>query len=135
MTRWRMAGITVGVAAIFWAGVAAQQEVQSRPGPGTGLMNVNVVNHPAVTAAQSGEWQMAVTNVPNVRLANAVVVTAVQAPRFITTSRTYVITWATGEKERIVPREMLDNGWIRVEHAPGDKWINLESARSIEEAK
>jgi hypothetical protein len=134
MDRRRLGMLLAGTVAVTWVGLSAQQEMQPRPGPGTGVMNVAVVNHPAVTAAQSGEWRMSVANVADVRVANTVA-TTLMVPRFVQTGRMYAITWATGEREQITVRELGEDGWIRVDQSPGSRWVNLGTARAIEDRR
>jgi hypothetical protein len=124
-------GLLAGAfAAVVWAGVSAQQEMQSRPGPGSGVMNVSVVNHPAVTAAQSGEWRVSIDNVPDVRVANTAKV-SVKLPDFVARGRNYLVIWTAGESEKISVREVGEDGWVQVESA-NPRWVNLREARSIE---
>ncbi|HVL66526.1 MAG TPA: hypothetical protein VM364_04600 [Vicinamibacterales bacterium] len=125
----------VGVAAVvLWAGVAAQQEVRPRPGFGSGIMDVNVVNHPAVTAAQSGPWHVAVSNAPDVRVTNVATV-AVVSPSFLRVGLSYVVTWRAGETETVTISEIAYNGWVRVQTAGRTRWVNLSTARAVEEGR
>jgi hypothetical protein len=134
MNRSHLAVVALLAGAVLWVGTSAQQEVQTRPGPGSGLMNVNVLNRPAVLAEQIGEWQVSISRMPDVRIANTATV-AVQSPLFATTGSKYVVTWAAGETERIAITGVGEGGWVQVENpGRGKRWINLSNARSIEEA-
>jgi hypothetical protein len=123
----------MGVAALLWVAVSAQQEMSPRPGPGSGLMNVSVTNTPSVTVAnspavqQQGEWRVAINNTPSVR------VTEVPSPGFLRTGARYEITWVDGTSETVTISSIATNGWIEVERSR--RWINLTSARSIAEAR
>jgi hypothetical protein len=128
---------TLGAAALLWVAVSAQQEMQPRPGPGSGIMNVtgsvSVENTPAVTVAntpavrQEGDWRVAINNTPSVR------VTEVPSPGFLRTGGRYEITWVDGTRETVTVSSIATNGWIEVERSR--RWINLTSARSIAEAR
>lgn len=129
MKRTGQAILAGTLAAAVWVGVSAQQEMQSRPGPGSGVMNVNVVNHPAVTAAQNGEWRVAIDNVPTVRLASPARV-SVNVPEFVVKGRTYLVTWSDGTSETITVQEISEDGWIQI--SGKTRWVNLGTARAID---
>src|SRR5215203_3469095 len=126
MNRMRLGLLAGAFAAVVWVGVSAQQEMQSRPGPGSGVTNVSVVNHPAVTAAQSGEWRVAIDNVPEVRVTNTPKV-SVKLPDFVVRGRNYLVIWTAGESEKITVREIAEDGWVQVESANA-RWVNLRAA-------
>ena len=121
-----VAAVLVGV------GVAAQQEMLPRPGPGSGVTPVS----------QRGPWDVAINNTPTVRVENAI---AVKAPPFATNGD-FEVTWPNGDKELLTfivsaaaARGKLDRpetsgeGWIEVRNAKGGRrWINLANARSVE---
>ena len=140
--------ITVGafvIAIATWSQLGAQQEMLSRPGPGSGVT--------PVAAAQRGDWQVAVSNTPSVHVANSVQV-QMRGPVFLK-NRTYKVTWPNGDEERLtmiaVPDaradrnpdrlperspEMAGDGWAEVQTSNGiRRWINILAARSIEEAR
>jgi hypothetical protein len=121
------------VAAIALAGAAfvtvgAQQEVQSRPGFGSGVMDVRVVNHPAVTAAQSGAWEVGLSRPADARIIGMPHVT-MASPSFIRTNVSYRVTWSATESETVKITEAGGGGWVEVN---GARWINLDQARSVE---
>lgn len=137
MTGVHGAGLAAGaviVATVLWTGIEAQQEVLPKPGFGSGVMSVNVVNHPAVTAAQSGEWRVTVGNVATVRLAEAATV-RVAGPLFAARGSRYTVTWAAGETETITVSDIAEDGWVRVENTGRQRWVNLRHARAVEEAR
>ena len=121
--------LAVTLAGMVWVGLSAQQEMQSRPGPGSGVMNVNVVNHPAVTAAQNGEWRVAIDNVPTVRLAAPARV-SINVPEFVVKGRTYQVSWSDGTNETITVQEISEDGWIQI--SGRTRWVNLGTARAVE---
>ena len=122
------------VTGALWAGVSAQQEMQARPGPGSGVMNVNVINHPAVTAAQSGEWQVSLTRPADVRITNNPNITVSNA-YFLARGTAYRITWSGEERETVTVTEVGGGGWVQVQSAGARRWINVSIARVIEEAR
>ena len=120
--------ISLCAAALLWVAVSAQQELYTRPGPGSGVTNVtgsvSIANVPNVRATQDGDWRVAVANVPGVR------VTEVPSPAFIRAGSTYEIIWMDGSKESVTISGIGANGWLDV--AGGRRWINLAGARSVE---
>lgn len=116
---------SLALAAMVWSGVAAQQqEMQARPGPGSGVTrvtgSVDIGEMPDVHALQRGEWRVGITGVPEVRVAG---------PAFIRLSGRYEITWQGGERESVSVAEVSANGWVRVANS---RWVNLGYARSVE---
>ena len=115
---------SLAFAAAVWSGVSAQQEMQARPGPGSGITrvagSVTIDEMPDVSAKQRGEWRVGITGVPDVRIAG---------PTFIRQGGRYEVTWPNGEKESVLVAEAGANGWIRVER---NRWVNLEHARAVE---
>jgi hypothetical protein len=124
---------TLAAAALLWVAVSAQQEMSPRPGPGSGVMKVKVTNTPEVMVTntpavqQHGPWQVAINNTPSVK------VTEVPAPGFLRTGARYRITWVDGSTDIVTISSISTNGWIEVERSR--RWINLTSARSIEEVR
>ena len=135
MNRWHVVVIGCMAGALVWTGVAAQQEVLSRPGPGTGLSSVNVVNRPAVAAEQSGEWQVAISRMPDVRISNTMPV-SVQLPRFAGKGK-YLVIWTNGQTETVNVIDVGEDGWVQAANSvrSGPRWLNLRMAREIEELK
>ena len=150
--------IIIGAAALVgtgWAQLVAQQQPQqemlSRPGPGSGITR----------SAQHGDWEVAISNTPTVRVANMPPV-QVRGPMFLR-NRTYKVVWPNGDEERLTmisvpdPRladrsperpdragerfpersaEVIADTWAEVQTASGNRrWINLTAARSIEETR
>lgn len=118
-------------AGVLWAGVPVQQETRTTPGFGSGLTKVvgtvDIGNTPDVQAAQRGEWRVAVSNSPTVVVATA---------DFVRKDARYSIIWGTGEREQVTVAEAAPGGWVEVSR-PGSlkRWINLASARSIEQVR
>ena len=117
------------LAGVTWT--AAQQEVQSRPGPGSGVMDVRVINHPAVTAAQSGAWEVGLSRPADARIIGMPNVT-VSRPYFIQLNTAYRVTWSAADSEEVTITEAGGGGWVKVK---GSRWINLDQARSVEVAR
>ena len=115
-------------------GLAAQQEMLPRPGPGSGVTPVS----------QRGSWEVAINNTPTVRIANAI---DVKGPAFLRNGR-HEVTWANGDRETVTITSVVETArdsrhadrrpdttqdlWVEVQTSNGKRWINLASARSIE---
>lgn len=137
MNRTRAFGVVIAavVVSALWAGVEAQQEMRSRPGPGSGIMEVSVVNHPAVTAAQSGEWRVSLADTADVRITNTPSV-VLDSPSFLTRGSSYRVTWENEQTETVKVVFVRPNGWVQVENSGArSRWINLNNARAVEEAR
>lgn len=123
--------IAICAAAGMWAALSAQQELFTKPGPGSGITNVtgtvSIANIPNVRATQDGEWRVAVGNTPTVRVAE------VPAATFLRAGSRYEITWTDGMTETVTVGTMAANGWIEVD--TGHRWININSARAVSAAK
>jgi heme/copper-type cytochrome/quinol oxidase subunit 2 len=140
-------GSVVAVAVVgILVGLAAGQATQPRPGPGSGVMpiegtvtvtnipgvavtntpGVTISNTPTVLARQSGDWKVAVSALPAVRLA---------APTFLREGRTYRFTWPSGQQDELAVKSISD-GWLfgdRVEGgARAARWVNPAMAVAIE---
>ena len=140
--------IVIGALAIAvtgWTQLGAQQqEMLSRPGPGSGITR----------SAQHGDWEVAISNTPTVRVANTLPV-QLRGPVFLR-NRSYKVVWPNGDEERLtmisVPdqrvadraserlpersAEAMADTWAEVQTASGNRrWINLMAARSIEETR
>lgn len=112
-----VAGSAVALAA--WVGVSAQQEMLPRPGPGSGVTPVRVVEEPIVRLAKESQ----------VRVLEPLSI-SIRPPSFVTGGDQIEITWATGEVERVTVGGVLEGGWIAV-GSDGGRYVNLGSARSI----
>jgi hypothetical protein len=126
-------------AALLTAGVGGfvfAQETQRLPGFGSGILKVegtvDVGNTPLVLAHQSGEWKMVVANQPDVRVVNVAAV-SIAPPDFVRKGGRYEVTWATGDRQLIQVVQMAPGGWVRVEAGPRLRWLNLSSARAVDE--
>ena len=134
--------ITVGalaIALVAWTHLGAQQEMLPRPGPGSGITGVS----------QKGEWSVAISNTPSVRIANPI---QVRGPIFLTRGA-YRVTWPNGDAEMVTliatavetqrtgdrigerSTELVTDGWVEVQSNGRRRWINLMAARSIEEGR
>jgi hypothetical protein len=126
-TRFMTAG--AASAALLATTLAAYQQTQPRPGPGSGIMTVagtvDIGRMPPVAATQQGEWRMVVTNAP----------TVVVAPlAFVKAGGRYRITWTDGATEIVNVVQAEPGGWVRIaDDAP--TWINLAAARSVTSVK
>jgi hypothetical protein len=119
------------------AGVATERQTQRMPGPGSGIVplsgTVEIGNTPMVKATQQGDWKVTLGSQADVRVTNTPLV-SIAAPDFLKKGGRYSITWATGEQESIVVTQ-AGTGWVRTERDGRVRWVNLASARTIEEAR
>jgi hypothetical protein len=135
MHKALVAGTLLAIAAAAWVNAQGQQF----PGPGSGIMNVagtvNIGNRPGVTAAQEGDWKVAIANAPEVRVSNTPTVALAPLP-FLKTGTRYEVTWSASEREVIAITTLGGGSWIRVAADGGQRarWLNLALARSVAEA-
>jgi hypothetical protein len=127
-------GVVVAVVALYLAR-STHGQVQSVPGPGTGVVTVQGVVDvralPPIDVGQRGDWKMSLANVADVRVVNTP--TVVAAPlAFLKVGGKYDITWPAGDRETIGVAQLGSGGWVRA--AGGrQRWLNLSVARAIEE--
>ena len=109
------------LAATAWVALSAQQEMLPRPGPGSGITPVRVVEEPIVRLAKGAE----------VRVLDPVYV-AMRPLAFAAKGRTLEITWPTGEIDRVTVAGVVDGEWVEVGSSGGEtRYINLGTARSV----
>lgn len=112
------------------------QQTQRLPGPGSGIVDVAVVNEPGVTqrgewrVGQQGEWRMAQQGDWRVDVTGSVVATP-SMPSLVTVNRAYTIFWDHANAERVIVREIHPSGWARVDLGKTQRWVNLTRAASI----
>jgi hypothetical protein len=130
-TMWTKVGTicAIAVAAVLWVRPSVGQ-VQPMPGPGSGIVTVkgtvNLGDVPPVNVTQLGEWKVAVTSAP----------AAVIAPLpFIKMGGRYQVVWNASEQEVVRITQLGTAGWFRVETAQKTLWLNLNTARSVEELR
>lgn len=118
MSNKVMAAIALTTAVLVWIGVSAQQEMLSRPGPGSGIMDVRG------TVSIAGVTEVRLGHVPSVTLTG---------PSFLEKGSRYVVTWPVGEPEHVtVVSTGEGSGWVQVRSQRGPRWINLNAARAVE---
>ncbi|HEY7497970.1 MAG TPA: hypothetical protein VH740_05645 [Vicinamibacterales bacterium] len=129
--------VTTGSAAVLaFAALVSMKpsgpQVQPMPGPGSGVVTVTgkveIANANAldVSASQRGDWKVAVTALPTVVLAPL---------PFVKAGARYEVVWQGGEKEQLRVVQPAAGEWAQVESTGGKRarWINLATARSVEE--
>jgi hypothetical protein len=113
---------------IAGAGALAGQEVFQTPRAGTGAVTVmgmvDIGAMPDVVTRQAGEWMVSVDRMPAV---------SVSGPEFVRTGVRYLVTWTDGTSERVRVAQVGTGAWVRIEHASGQRWVNLSMARSVED--
>jgi hypothetical protein len=129
------AGVLMAVAALCWAR-STDGQVQSVPGPGSGIVTVqgevDVRRLPPIDAGQRGDWKVSLANVPDVRVVNTPTVTA--APlAFLKAGGRYAVTWPAGDTQRIGVAELGSGGWVRAAGQGRQLWLNLATAKAIQE--
>jgi hypothetical protein len=127
--------LVLSVIAMLWVATSAN-EPQRVPGPGSGVVRVEgtveIGNAPMVNATQNGPWKMSLTNVPDVRVVNTAAVSLAPLD-FIKTGKRYAITWPGGERDVIAVTQVTTGGWVRVQGAGQQRWMNVSLARAVEE--
>lgn len=128
MSRRVVFAVVVGVAGVCVA-LSARQATQQVPGPGTGIVAVRgvveIANVPSVNAVQQGDWRVisSIATMPPVTVA---------AAEFLRRGGRYTIVWTAGERETVTIEQIAAGGWVRVASGRA-RWINLASARTVEE--
>jgi len=128
-------GVLIAVAGLLCVRSSAGQ-VQPVPGPGTGIVTVSgtvdVGNVPSVNAGQRGDWKVAVSNAPDVRVVNTPTV-AIAPVQFLKAGSRYEIVWSAGDREVIGVAQLGSEGWVRVNGGGRRRWVNIAAARAVEE--
>lgn len=134
--RMRVALGVTALATVLGVVAYAQQETQRLPGFGTGIVKVegtvDIGNMPLVLAHQSGEWKITIANAPDVRVVSTPDV-SLAAPAFLKKDNRYEITWSTGDRQVIRVVQVAPGGWIKVDGGARERWVNLASARAVDE--
>lgn len=139
MKSFAIVFVSLAGAGLVWSAVSAQQQSQPRPGPGSGITtiegSVQISNTPDVR----------VSNTPDVRISNTPAVSVKDLPpvtgaplAFIRKNTRYLVLWSTGESERVTVVEAGQNGWVLAaarDEGSRPRWVNLATARSVEEAR
>jgi hypothetical protein len=126
----RVLRIAVGILfALLLTGVATGDgQSQRLPGPGTGVVDVSVVNDARVNAAQHGDWRVAQQGDWRVGVQGTVATLPAMPPSL--RSGKYVVRWpGQTETEELTVHELHPSGWART----GRRWVNLATAVSLEE--
>lgn len=112
---------------------AQRGATQPFPGPGSGVVDVNVVNDLRVIqqgewrAVQLGEWRVAQQGDWRVGVQGNVTTVPMALPFFKVGSR-YTFQWAEHWFETGTVREMHASGWVRLD----SRWVNPANAIAIE---
>jgi hypothetical protein len=137
----RKTAIAVAVAALAIAAgalsIPASGQVQSAPGPGSGVVSVTgrvEVADGMIRASQLGDWRILVANAPDVRVVNTATVARAPLP-FLKQGARVLVTWQDGSTETVRLGQLAGGGWAQTETAGRTRWLNLDGARYVEEAK
>jgi hypothetical protein len=117
-------------AGILWVGLSAQQEMPSKPGPGSGITRVVGEVKIADTANVRVVGEVKLANPANVRVVDMPPI-SVANPSFVRKGSRYVVTWNDGGTETINVVDVAQDGWVEVE-ARRSRWVNLRAARAVE---
>lgn len=114
--------------------VATVGQTQRLPGPGSGVVDVNVINDARVTAAQSGEWRVTQLGTWAVTQQGAWRVTLQDTmPSLLKPGRRLEVRWPGREPEMITVTDVHSSGWALARSADGKiRWVNLPAAISID---
>jgi hypothetical protein len=114
--------------ALLLTGVATGDgQSQRLPGPGTGVVDVSVVNDARVNAVQHGEWRVAQQGDWRVGVQGTVATLPAMPPNL--RSGKYVVRWpGHTTTEELTVHELHPSGWARA----GGRWVNLAAAVSLE---
>ncbi len=127
--------VLVAVAGLHYAQSTAGQ-VQPVPGPGTGIVTVqgevDVRRLPPIDVGQRGDWRVSLPNGADVRVVNTPTV-AIALPPFLRAGGRYEVTWPGGERGDVHARA-AGNQRVGARGGEGrERWLNLSTARTIEE--
>ena len=108
--------------------VATGQQTQRLPGPGSGIVDVEVVKEALVAAAQRGEWRVGQQGDWRVQ---GTVATLPSMPRFLKVGGVYAVRGPSLEMVATV-RELHESGWALVsDELRQEHWINLATMSSV----
>ena len=134
--RIGIAAAVLLAAAGLWRAQSASGQVQSTPGFGSGVVQVrgtvDIGRLPPVDVGQRGDWKVSLATAADTRVVNTPSVT-LALPPFVAEGGRYVVTWANGEREGLVVRQ-VSGAWVRAAADGPPRWVNLSSARAIEQA-
>jgi hypothetical protein len=127
--------VLVSVAGLHLARSTAGQ-VRPVPGAGTGIVTVqgevDVRQLPPLEVGQRGEWRVSLANAADVRVVNTPAVASAPPP-FLRAGGRYEVTWPGGERETFTLAQPGTSGWVRAASEGRERWLNLSTARTIQE--
>jgi hypothetical protein len=128
----RTAGVVL--ACVVFADVATSdgQQGQKLPGPGTGVVDVQVVRETEVAAAQRGDWRVGQHGEWRIGVTGPVA-TLPAVPPIVHVGSTYAVRGPSLELV-VTVRQLHPSGWARVsDESRQELWINLATLSSIRE--
>lgn len=126
----------IGVVGMVWL-LPARGQVQSAPGPGSGVVTVTgrvEIADGQIRASQLGDWRVTLANAADVRVVNTPTVVRAAHP-FLKTGARVQVTWPDGSTETVAVVQLGGAGWVQGESGARTRWINLDTARYLEVAK
>jgi hypothetical protein len=107
---------------------ATGQQMQRLPGPGSGVVDVRVVEQAQVAAAQRGDWRVGQQGEWRVQ---GTVATLPAMPRFVKVGGVYAVRGPSLEMVATV-HELHESGWARVsDEMRQEHWINFAAMSSV----
>lgn len=135
--RMRIAAAVLLAAGGLWWAQSASGQAQSTPGFGSGVVQVrgtvDVGRLPPVDVGQRGDWRVSLATVADTRVVNIPTV-ALALPPFVAEGGRYLVTWPSGESQSIVVGQVA-GGWVRLAVDGPARWVNISTARAIEQAR
>jgi hypothetical protein len=128
----RMALVLLSCVVFGDVAISDVQQGQKFPGPGSGVVDVQVVQEAAVAAAQRGEWRVGQQGEWRVGV-QGTVATLPALPRIIRVGGAYFVRGPSIEMVATI-RALHESGWALVSDNSGQQqWINLAAMSSIRE--
>jgi len=129
-------GVLVVMAGFYWVR-STDGQVQSVPGPGSGIVTVrgevDIRRLPPMDVSQRGDWKVSLANVADVRVVNTPTV-AVAPLAFLKVGGRYDVIWPAGDRETVGIAELGSGGWVRAAGEGRRRWVNLAAAKTIQDA-
>ncbi len=126
--------VVVGALALV---AAVRAQVQPVPGPGSGVVTVTgrvEVADGMIRAVQTGDWKVLLANAPDVHVVNTPTVARAALP-FLKQRARVAVTWPDGTTETVHIAQLGGGGWVQDSSGARTRWINLDGARYVEDAK
>lgn len=120
------------IAALVAEWLPARGQAQRLPGPGSGVVDVSLVNDARVNAVQHGEWRVTQQGEWRANV-QGTVATLPSMPPVIRAGERYFIQWPGHDGHVATLVALHPSGWaqVRVAGDTKDSWMNLTVAARI----